>query len=528
MESDESDTPRRVPRRSVLTGLTAAGVAGGIAVAAGGERASATAARPATSESASSWKAFDKAVASAFERMHMVGGAVAVVSGEKVLHTRALGVRRVHRSAPVTDNTHFLVASTTKSMSSLLVATYIDEGKLDWDQPVIDAWSAFRAPTEQLTRTLRVRDLLGMASGIGEPPALSGLHEGDPSASQLLQSVVNLPVIAEPGKQFFYNNTVYAVGGYLPFLAAGVAESDLPAAYGEAMKKRIFEPAGMKAAHIADDPRGVVSDYAAGNGPDLRGKMTTLPYGPVGSYAPVGGTLASLNDMAAYVRLQLRKGVSGGGNRVVSAESLAECWKAHISVPTSAEYNPDAASAGYGMGWSQEKFTDGTTLISHTGGIDGFTSYIGFLPERDLGLVVLASMNPGPTGLLFYPYVLNLLLSERLGLNTGVADKYLALYRSTLNTFTASGAKARQVSEDAVAPYLGYYEGGYSLTRSGRNLRLKLGPRVFPLLVQPDKSYIIAGGLLVGTAVKLARDTDGIAHIELVGYETVRRTVGLD
>jgi hypothetical protein len=46
--------------------------------------------------------------------------------------------------------------------------------------------------------------------------------------------------------------------------------------------------------------------------------------------------------------------------------------------------------------------------------------------------------------------------------------------------------------------------------------------------VQPDKSYIIAGGLLVGTAVKLARDTDGIAHIELVGYETVRRTVGLD
>jgi CubicO group peptidase (beta-lactamase class C family) len=100
----------------------------------------------------------------------------------------------------VTSDTHFLVASTTKSMSSLLVATYVDEGKLAWDQRVIDAWPGFGAPTDELTNTLRVRDLLGMASGIGEPSALSGLHEGDPTAGQLLQSIVNLPVIAPPGE----------------------------------------------------------------------------------------------------------------------------------------------------------------------------------------------------------------------------------------------------------------------------------------------------------------------------------------
>lgn len=77
-------------------------------------------------------------------------------------------------------------------MSSLLVATFVDDGRLGWDQRVIDAWRGFRAPTEALTRSLRVRDLMGMASGIGEPPALSGLHEGDPAATQVLQSIVNL------------------------------------------------------------------------------------------------------------------------------------------------------------------------------------------------------------------------------------------------------------------------------------------------------------------------------------------------
>lgn len=55
-----------------------------------------------------------------------------------------------------------------------------------------------------------------MASGIGEPPALSGLHEGDPTATQVLQSIVNLPVIAPPGRNYFYNNTVYASGGICP------------------------------------------------------------------------------------------------------------------------------------------------------------------------------------------------------------------------------------------------------------------------------------------------------------------------
>lgn len=137
-------------------------------------------------------------------------------------------------------------------MTALLVATYVGEGRLGWDQPVVDAWAGFRAPTDELTRTLRVRDLFGMASGLGETRAVSALHEGDPTAAQLLQSNVNLPVINRPGQEFSYN-TVYAVGGYLPFQAAGVDLVDLPAAY--AMRDRLYRPAGMSGARIADHPR---------------------------------------------------------------------------------------------------------------------------------------------------------------------------------------------------------------------------------------------------------------------------------
>jgi CubicO group peptidase (beta-lactamase class C family) len=231
------------------------------------------------------WAAFDRAVGSAFDQMKLVGGAVAVVSAGQVLHTATFGVRSLQGRKRVTTDTCFSVGSTTKSMIAALVATYVDDGTIGWDQKCLDVWSGFRAPTDAMTRTLRVRDLLGMASGLGEP-ANTSLHFGGPTALELLQSMVNLPVLGNHvDQEFFYNDTVNAVGAYLPLLATGVAPGDLPAAYGNAMHEGVFGPAGMATARMASDPRGLVDDFATGNGFDLRPQATTVPFGPTGSYA---------------------------------------------------------------------------------------------------------------------------------------------------------------------------------------------------------------------------------------------------
>jgi CubicO group peptidase (beta-lactamase class C family) len=514
----QNTSPGKLPRRAVLQALGAAGVSAGAAGVLGTASAS-----PATD----GWRTFGRRVRAEFERMGLVGAAVAVVSRDRVLHTEALGVRGLCRRQPITNSTKFLVASTTKSMSALLVATHVDDGTLHWDERVIDAWSGFRAPTDQLTKTMKVRDLLGMASGLGEPPALSALHEGDPTAAQLLQSVVNLPVVGPRNTIYFYNNTVYSLGGYLPLLRSGAGLNHLTGAYAREMVRRVYRPVGMTDAVIADDPRGVTDNYANGHGLDLAGRPRVLPYGAVGSYAPAGGTLASLDEMAAYVRLQLRRGLSVGGRRVVSAENLAQCWRPHIAVEVNKELDPSVDESGYGMGWIRSRFKDGTSLVWHNGGIDGFTSYIGFLPERDIGLVVLNAMNPNPTGAFFYLYVLNLLLSERFGLNSGVAAKIDDLYVSAMTGLRAAGRQSRPVDLDAVVEHFGHYERGYVLEPVRRDLVLRLGSRALPLRAHADGDYVIAGGLLVEVRVKLDRDVDGTPTIELVELETVRRTVGL-
>jgi hypothetical protein len=63
-------------------------------------------------------------------------------------------------------------------------------------------------------------------------------------------------------------------------------------------------------------------------------------------------------------------------------------------------------------------------------------------------------------------------------------------------------------------------------TRSGSH-QMRIGPRVIPLQVMPDGSYIMASGTLVGGTVRLDKETDGTPNLELTGIETVRRTTGL-
>jgi CubicO group peptidase (beta-lactamase class C family) len=339
--------------------------------------------------------------------------------------------------------------------------------------------------------------------------------------------VAILPVLTTPGT-FFYNNSVNSLGGYLPLLASGVARGDLGAAYANAVRERIFRPAGMTGARMADDPRGLVDDYSNGHVFDLRVKAQALPFGALGGHAPAGAALASLTDMASWVRMQLRQGMSVTGDRVVSAANLAECWKGGAAVPFSPNSDPDAVSQEYGMGWQRLTFKDDTILIWHNGAIEGFTSYMGFLPQHDLGIVVLNNINTAPTGIGFYLYALNVLLNQQLGLNMGVPAKALEFSDTGLDGLQQLGRQARAVDFKAVAPYLGYYADGYALAREGGDLVLRITSRVMPLRAMPDGTYLIASGLILGTRVKLALEADGTPHIEIVGVQTVRRSTGLE
>jgi hypothetical protein len=103
-----------------------------------------------------------------------------------------------------------------------------------------------------------------------------------------------------------------------------------------------------------------------------------------------------------------------------------------------------------------------------------------------------------------------------------------AAYEQAVRDLTALGDQAERVNRREVEPFVGYYEGGYEVHLNGRDLSVRLGSRVLPLLAMPDGGYIVSDSLVVGLRVNLVRDADNVPRMELVGLETVRRTVGFD
>ena len=79
----------------------------------------------------------------------------------------------------------------------------------------------------------------------------------------------------------------------------------------------------------------------------------------------------------------------------------------------------------------------------------------------------------------------------------------------------------------AVAPYLGFYEKGWRVAfDADGELRLRQGSRAIRLLAMPDGDYVMAGGLVPGTAVHFSQDGSGLRWLEIQGFETVRWSSG--
>jgi CubicO group peptidase (beta-lactamase class C family) len=197
---------------------------------------------PAGALSDATLAAFDADVEAAMQTFQMPGAAVALVQDTHIVYARGFGVRNLQTNAPVSPHTRFRIASNTKSMTSLLAATFVDQGVLDWDAPVSGVWPEFVAPTPALTQRLRLRDLLGMGSGVAESPTIEFfMSAGTESALDQLRSIAYLPVIAPPDTEYYYNNTLTSAAGYLGPIAQGTPPERLEGAYAALVAERIFD-----------------------------------------------------------------------------------------------------------------------------------------------------------------------------------------------------------------------------------------------------------------------------------------------
>ena len=391
---------------------------------------------------------------------HIPGAAVAVIQDGHVVYARGFGMRDVETGDPFTTETLFRVGSTTKSMTSLLVAQLVDEGLLTWDTPVIDLLPDFAAPTDELTALIRVRDLLGMATGL-ESESLDSLGWSAWTVDDLLSAVAGMHVVGEFGAHYFYSNEVYALAGYVAAVAAG-REPTLDA-YDALMHERVFDPVGMASTAITDDVTqlgdNVSRSYSATLSDGIAVPNAVRP-ASLNVVAPAGAVWSNLDDMARYLVTQMNGGVTPGGQRLVSAENLAETWQGGVLMG-GADPDMGTGEKRYGMGWVSFDW-HGEPVLFHDGGWEGYRTYMTFLPGANVGVLVFANHVFGD---LFNPAVTYSFVELLYGTAPEAAARLRQGFEESYGDIETELGTLPPLEVDAeqVAPFLGAYEGGWTL-----------------------------------------------------------------
>lgn len=472
---------------------------------------------------------FDAAVAEAFTTFGLVGASVALFQGDQIVYNKGFGIRDLESGEIVTPNTRFRIGSNTKSMTSLLIAKYVDDGLTTWDTKVIDLWPGFVGPTAELTESLTLHQLLGMGSGIAEPETIEFFVSGGAvDAEQMLQTIPHLAVIAKDNEEYFYNNTLVAAAPYLVMLADGTDPAQLEERYAADLASLVFGPIGMDDAVVAADPRPFGPDYATGYQRDLTQDNVRVPFVSIGGYGPAGSVTASSTDMALYLITQSRLGVAPNGTVVASEENVRRTHQPGVLVPPDSHNGlpslllADTAQTNYDLGWFDEVFTNGQRMLWHAGGIDGFGSLMGFFPDYGVGFVGLTNYEPSIGGLFNFS-IQSAFLDILFGLNGDIPAVLATVPATNRASQLEAAASTRPVDADSVAPYLGLYSDGFTLAHVGDELELAHDIRRVRIRAVDAGDYVIVNGpsILFTQTVVLATDDLGSRTLSITGFDPI-------
>lgn len=315
------------------------------------------------------------------------GVAVAVVKDGRVVVAKGYGVRKLGDPAPVTPRTRFCIASNSKVFTAAALAQLVDEGKLAWDDRVVDRLPGFQMSDPYVTREMRIQDLLchrsGLALGAGD---LMFFPPSDLSEADILYRLRFVPLESSFRSAYAYDNILYNAAGALLKAVGGKP-------WAQVMRERFFAPLGMRdaLASIRDlRPGDEVAVPHAMEG----GHLVPLAFQAVDNNAPAASVVASLEDMVQWVKVLLAEGELGGGQRLLSAAQVARLQTPLTLLPPRKKEGPlkegVPTMAAYALGLGVMDYR-GERRVGHTGGLSGMVTQVTLLPDRHLGVIVLTN-----------------------------------------------------------------------------------------------------------------------------------------
>lgn len=324
---------------------------------------------------------YSKQVEKKLKANSIPGAALSIVHGEFGSIATGYGVISVKQRKAVDKHTRFRLASVSKTFAGSLAAKLSSEGRLDLNQYIKDYVPEF---AETKYSAVKLHHVLSHSSGI-VPNAYDNLVESRMNYDRIVERLVDVEPICQPGKCYGYQNVMFSV-----IDKAIEAQTGLP--YQNWVEEFIFSPLQMRDGGVGYDNLVANNNYAR---PHVLGRKRWHEARLKSNYykvLPAAGVNASAQDMTAWLKAQL-----GYYPHVLSLDALImqsrpythtrrelkrRIWREHLE------------QAHYGLGWRIYEF-NGVNMLYHSGWVQGYRTDVVVIPSKNIGFSLLLNAESG-------------------------------------------------------------------------------------------------------------------------------------
>jgi CubicO group peptidase (beta-lactamase class C family) len=349
------------------------------------------------------------------------GAAVLVVKDGKIIVAKGYGVKELGTNNRVDENTLFMIGSNTKAFTGTALALIENDGKLKLDDKVTKYLPNFKMKDSWITKELNIIDLVTHRMGLQTFQGDFMYWASDLTADEVIEKFGMLTPKYDFRTKYGYTNAGYAVAGKIIENVSGLKWEDY-------LKEKIFLPLKMERT-TALSTHFAKSENIAKPHTFIDGKMSVLPFENIDNMAPCGSIGSSIKELSNWLIAQLDSGKYN--EEVVLPFKVLQRTRQPQSIQGRVRHPFNEGHFNlYGLGWGLMDY-EGTEIVSHTGGVNGFVTSVTLLPKEHLGIVVLTNTDQNA----FFQ-----------SLKWEILDSYLGLpYRNYDSTFYA-GFEKRQES----------------------------------------------------------------------------------
>lgn len=312
-------------------------------------------------------------VTRAMAEQRVPGVAVAVMEQGKIVFKKGYGLANLELQVPVTPASVFQSGSVGKMFTATAVMLLVKDGELRLD----DSVARFFPEAPESWNAMTVRHLLSHTSGISEDLYSNIDFHRDYSDAELVQRIHAWPLDFPPGTDFRYSNPGYILLGLL-------IEEVTGSFYGDFLQDRVFEPVGMTTARV-NDIKAIVPNRAAGYELAQDGTLSRDSWvSPSLSVTADGSLLLTVLDLARW-------------DAALYTEDLLPMTDLRLMWQGGPLRDGSFHPADYGFGWSTNSVR-GHRVVAHSGGWQGFRTYLARYVDDGLSIAVLANLNAADPG----------------------------------------------------------------------------------------------------------------------------------